>query len=126
MHLTTTSACLQARAVGDGDFSFKYIMIDKSKAERSAIVSIGAKFLSCFFHLLQDWERFLKSSDSGVRSAEDRHDIIVNVAHLKQQHDSAIYDREVGPCSPPRYNATRAHAAEKNSGYTPMPHCEEA
>jgi MULE transposase domain len=41
-------------------------MIDKSTIEISAIENIGAKYLLCKFHMLQEWERFLKSAESGV------------------------------------------------------------
>ena len=71
-------------------------MIDKSKAEMAAISSIpGAKFLLCYFHLLQDWERFLRSAESGVKSAEQRHAIILQLAQLKQQRDPAMFDFQV-------------------------------
>lgn len=74
-------------------------MIDKSKAEMAAIRESGVTFLLCYFHVLQDWERFLRSSSSGVRSAEDRHGVILSIARLKQQRDQALFDKEVSICS---------------------------
>lgn len=92
---------MQARAAGDGQFAFKYVMIDKSKAEMAAISSLQLKFLLCYFHLLQDWERFLRGSESGVRSGEERHLIMLNVASLKKQRDHAIFELEVRGCLKP-------------------------
>ncbi len=91
---------MQAKKTGDGSFNYHYIMIDKSKAEMAAIRGIGAKFLLCFFHLGQDWERFLRSSESGVRNAEERHAIMLRIAHLKRQQNEALFQHEVRACLP--------------------------
>ena len=48
-------------------------MIDKSATEICAIGTLLRRcWLLCLLHMLQDWERFLRSSDSGVRQAADR------------------------------------------------------
>jgi hypothetical protein len=109
---------VQAREAGDGTYAFKYVMIDKSKAEMSAVAStLGSKYLLCYFHLLQDWERFLRSSDSGVRTAEDRHSIMISLAHLQHMGNEAIFNQEVGLC---RRNASLAvlkqHVCNKKRG----------
>jgi hypothetical protein len=55
---------------------FKYCMIDKSKTEIAALQAIGITYLLCLFHKLQDWERFLKSSDASVNDEIDRHTLL--------------------------------------------------
>jgi hypothetical protein len=47
-------------------------MIDKSGIEISAIEAIGSKYLLCKFHMLQEWERFLKSAESGVSGPKNK------------------------------------------------------
>jgi hypothetical protein len=56
-------AVLNAAGLSAENLNF---MIDKSQTEISAIKAIGAKYLLCKFHMLQDWERFLKSTQSGM------------------------------------------------------------
>jgi len=46
-------------------------MIDKSKAEIAALKRLGIPYLLCIFHMLQDVERFCKSSKSGVHGKEN-------------------------------------------------------
>jgi len=82
-----------ASAVG-GNFAFKHIMIDKSTTEISAIGGLDGevKYLLCFFHMLQEWERFLRSSDSGgVKSDEDRAAILIDIAYMKKAGDEAVF-----------------------------------
>lgn len=86
---------MQAQQAGDGEFAFEYVMVDKAKAEMAAITSISAKYLLCYFHLLQDWERFLRSAASGVRSLEDRHGIMCSLRKLKEQRNEALFQHEV-------------------------------
>ena len=86
---------LQARKEGDGTFSYKFIMMDKSKAEMAAANAIGAEFLLCYFHFLQEAERFCRGSTSGVKSPEDRHAIIISLASLAKQRNEAIFNKEV-------------------------------
>ena len=57
-------------------FSFRRFMIDKSATEICAIGTLlGREWLLCLSHMLQDWERFLRSSESGVRQRCDRLEI---------------------------------------------------
>jgi hypothetical protein len=70
-------------------------MIDKSKAEMAAVRESGSTFLLCYFHFLQDWERFLRSSESGVSSPEARHAVMLRLAQLKRLPDKAIFEKEV-------------------------------
>jgi len=44
----------------------KYMMIDKSRAEIAALKELEIHYLSCKFHMAQDWERFMTSSKSGI------------------------------------------------------------
>jgi hypothetical protein len=86
---------MQAQRAGDSTFKYKFIMMDKSKAEMAAAKSIGAKFLLCYFHFLQEAERFLRGSTSGVKTPEDRHKIMLSLANLKRQRNEAIFKKEV-------------------------------
>jgi len=42
------------------------MMIDKSRAEIAALKELEIHYLSCKFHMAQDWERFMTSSKSGI------------------------------------------------------------
>ena len=88
---------LQAQQAGDGGFKFTHIMIDKSKAEMAACSAEGIKYLLCYFHFLQDWERFLRSASSGVREAKDRHEMICSLRQLKEQRNEAMFKHAVRP-----------------------------
>jgi hypothetical protein len=46
----------------------KYCMIDKSKAEMAALRTREIYHLLCLFHVLQDWERFVRSGDGMVNA----------------------------------------------------------
>ncbi|EFN53067.1 hypothetical protein CHLNCDRAFT_137356 [Chlorella variabilis] len=88
-----------AQAAGDGTFKYKSIMIDKSKTEIAAVdqlVSTGHAegYLLCYFHFLQDWERFLSSGDAGVPKAE-RHRIMLALARLAHMQDQAPFKQEL-------------------------------
>jgi hypothetical protein len=64
----------------------------------AAVRESGHTFLLCYFHFLQEWERFLRSSESGVSGPEERHAIMLRLAQLKRQRDSIIFEKEVrGP-----------------------------
>ena len=47
-------------------------VIDKSTTEMAAVERIGARFILCIFHLLQEAERFLKSGESGVSGVTNK------------------------------------------------------
>jgi len=78
---------LQAQQAGGApEFKYSWIMIDKSKTEIAAVrllvLAGNAKgHLLCYFHFLQDWERFLVSKESGV-SKQEKNDIMVDLAEL--------------------------------------------
>lgn len=75
-------------------------MIDKSQAEIAAVkelVSTGdaTDWLLCYFHFLQEWERFLSSADSGVAARGERHRLMVSLAALAHIKDKAVFNAEV-------------------------------
>jgi len=91
---------LQARKFKP-DFVFKYIMIDKSQTEMAAVRLLVAKgfakgFLLCYFHIMQDLERFVSSSDAAVPEKAERKRIIHAVALLTHNREKAVFNREVG------------------------------
>ena len=62
---------MQAQERGKPEFKYGYVMIDKSRQEMAAVhqlvVTLDSKgYLLCYFHFLQEWERFLRSKESGV------------------------------------------------------------
>lgn len=87
--------------MGDGTFKYGDIMIDKSKTEIAAVnqlVSTGDArgWLLCYFHFLQEWERFLTSSESGVSGKEARHSVMVALDRLAHIKDKSVFEEEVG------------------------------
>jgi len=76
-------------------FLFKSFMIDKSATEISAVGQILQRMWHlCLFHMLQDWERFLKASDSGVKSKSDRVEILHALKRLSEIRDRQIFAAE--------------------------------
>lgn len=83
-----------------GGFLPRSIMMDKSKAEMAAMRKLNIHFLLCFFHLLQDWERFLRTCKSGVsgvslEAKKARREILDDVKRLKQSSDRSIFIKRV-------------------------------
>lgn len=61
--------CLTCRLKGfNPDWKPAYFMVDKSDAEKAAILMVfpGALVLLCDFHRLQAWNRWLINRDHGV------------------------------------------------------------
>ena len=91
---------LQARQEEGGrDFTYGWIMIDKSKTEMAAIrlleLSGDAKgWLLCYFHFLQDWERFLISKESEV-GKEEKNSIMVALAQLAHCGNEKLFETKV-------------------------------
>lgn len=97
--------CLQAneeaKALGVEAFSYGYVMIDKSKTEMAAVDLLvlsgdALGWLLCYFHMLQDWERFLTSADSGVVGREAQHAVMVALAHLAHCREESAFKAQVG------------------------------
>lgn len=76
------------------DRPITHVMIDKSKAEISALGSLGIKYLLCLFHKLQEWERFLKKSEAGVKDPEERVAILRALKELAQTKDMEWFKRK--------------------------------
>jgi hypothetical protein len=75
-------------------------MIDKSWTEIAAVHQLELTHDAkghqlCYFHFLQDWERFLRSHDSGVTDKEEQHKIVIATAHLAHQRDAVVFEKEV-------------------------------
>jgi hypothetical protein len=69
-------------------------MIDKSKTEIAALTAVGITHLLCLFHMLQDWERYLRSSESGVKDVEQRLAILTLLKELALSQDQAWFDNK--------------------------------
>lgn len=69
------------------------VMIDKSTTEIAALTRQQCFWMLCLFHMLQEWERWLKSADSGVRS-DDRVAILADLKALAQERDKEIFKRK--------------------------------
>ena len=76
------------------DRRLKYAMIDKSKAEISALRDCGMTHFLCLFHKLQDWERFLKRGEAGVKEPEERLAILRLLKELAQTKDKDWFSRK--------------------------------
>jgi hypothetical protein len=78
-------------------------VIDKSLTEIAAVKELvgtgdAKDWLLCYFHLLQDWERFLRSAESGIphgRKAE-RHTVMVSLAALAHVREKTVFESQVG------------------------------
>ncbi|KAL4447704.1 hypothetical protein ABPG75_004954 [Micractinium tetrahymenae] len=84
---------------GKGDFKYGYIMIDKSSTEiaavRQLVLTGDAKgHLLCYFHYLQDWERFVTSKVSGV-SKEEKNGIMVAMADLQKCGSETVFKEQL-------------------------------
>ena len=64
-------------------FDFSKFMIDKCMTEIMSVLEEGYDYQLCFFHFCQDWERFLKSAQSGVRDKHERHRILLQAQDVK-------------------------------------------
>lgn len=69
----------------------KYCMIDKSKTEIAALSALGITHLLCLFHMLQDWERYLRSAESGIKDVDERLAILTQLKDLAKAKDEAWF-----------------------------------
>ena len=72
-------------------------MIDKSLAEIAAIKALGARYLLCKFHFLQEGDRWLKTVESGVAGvarADDRFRIVHRLIKLQRVADARAFAAE--------------------------------
>lgn len=92
---------LQAREASGSDFTYGFIMIDKAKAEMAAVrlleLTLDALgWLLCYFHYLQDWERFIRSAESGVSGKQEQHFLMLALAFLAHIQDEVLFQEKVG------------------------------
>lgn len=69
-------------------------MIDKSQTEMAAIRNVGAQYLLCHFHMLQEAERFLKSGESGLSGLGNkarRVSVLLQLAQLQKIVDEDVF-----------------------------------
>jgi hypothetical protein len=77
-----------------GDFKWGRIMIDKSRTEAAAIRACGEQFGYCYFHFLQEWERFARSGRVGIKDATTRADLLQDLATLKRQGTEVLFKQQ--------------------------------
>ena len=67
------------------------------------LVSTGdaMSWLLCYFHFLQEWERFLRSAESGVVGKEAQHRVLRSLAHLVHVQSERMFKEKVGANSWP-------------------------
>lgn len=101
-HQVPAAAVADSTGEPQPPFAWGSIMIDKSRTEMAAIDAVldqqgsspGPRWLLCYFHMVQELERFLKSGDAGVGSKPERHRILVEMMDLKFIRDKGIFLRE--------------------------------
>jgi hypothetical protein len=71
--------------------SFKYAMIDKSPMEMSVLEELGIFYCLCLFHVLQEWERFLRSGESGAK-AQVRQGMLQDLRDLASTANQAVFE----------------------------------
>lgn len=76
-------------------------MIDKSKQEMAAVRQLkltgdATDFLLCYFHFLQEWERFARSSESGVIGKARQHRLLCDLAELARIRSPSLFEAQVG------------------------------
>eukprot|EP00611_Tribonema_gayanum_P026463 TRINITY_DN630_c0_g1_i7.p1 TRINITY_DN630_c0_g1~~TRINITY_DN630_c0_g1_i7.p1 ORF type:complete len:600 (-),score=121.78 TRINITY_DN630_c0_g1_i7:81-1880(-) len=71
--------------------TIRYAMIDKSPTEMRALDDCSIQYFLCFFHVLQAWERFVRSADGGVRDQGMRKAILANIKKLAGIRDRANF-----------------------------------
>ena len=69
------------------DFDYGYIIVDKSKHEIAAVrqlvlISAASKYQLCYFYFLQEWERFVRCSESGDTGKPMQHCVLRELADL--------------------------------------------
>jgi len=72
---------LQSAGVDIKELTF---MIDKSVTERSAISSLGARYILCSFHVFQEVERWLKTTQSGLSGTKNKAQRLLVLYRLRQ------------------------------------------
>lgn len=91
VHVGLTLAALPQVVQAKLKNPIKNCMIDKSKTEIAALAALHIKYLLCLFHMLQDWERFLRNSESGVKDVDERLAILSKLKELALVRDEALF-----------------------------------
>lgn len=91
--------------MGKGDFKYGHILIDKSSTEMAAIHLLvltgdALGWLLCYFHFTQDWERFIRSAESGVVGKQAQHSVMLWLARLACIREQTVFETEVGHTHP--------------------------
>ena len=84
----------------DSTFKYHTVMIDKAKQEIAAVNVLASKglarrWLLCYFHFLQEWERFIVSKESSVNGRPSQQLVVSMLADLAQLKDRAVFEVEV-------------------------------
>lgn len=125
-HLWSTPVLLQAQEGGQAGFKYGYIMMDKSSQEMAAVRQLvltgdAIGFLLCYFHVVQDWERFVRSSESGVADKGMQHRVLVELAKLAHSRDKRLFQDKVGKAAqsaPARSCESGGHMRQQLVGST--------
>lgn len=86
-------------------FRFRHVMIDKSKAEICALGRLDIMWVLCYFHVLQELQRFLRSAESGVKDKAEQQRILREIRALKLCKTAA------------EFNSRSAEFVQRNQGY---------
>ena len=82
-----------AQAAG---LTFSHIMMDKDRAQISACDELNIFWLLCKFHMLQDFDRYIASTSSGVPCSNStmRTSILRRLSSLQALADEAVFKAE--------------------------------
>lgn len=69
----------------------KFAMIDKSPTEMRALRDCGIEYFLCLFHVLQAWERFVRSADGGVSGKGTRKAMLADINNMARTADKATF-----------------------------------
>lgn len=123
---------MQAQQGGQPEFQYGWVMIDNSKTEKAAVrqlelTRVARGFLLCYFHFLQDWERFLISKESGVGKLE-KNNIMVQLRELMHCRNEELFKKKVGGhgCKHARGAAICTASSPGPPGCTPRPRMQLA
>jgi hypothetical protein len=68
-----------------------HCMIDKSNTEIRALTDCGIKYFLCLFHVLQAWERFVRSGEGGIKEKGIRKAVMADMQHLARTKDKGVF-----------------------------------
>ena len=59
------------------------------------LAGLAEDYLLCYFHMLQDWERFVRSAQSGVTGKQPQHELLVHLSSLAHNDDKEVFKKAV-------------------------------